>query len=106
MWIDKDQPSYVNFPQHFDKDELLPFIKSYANEHPQYVKLTDMHPDHITMISYVMKNTDYSEPLSASKRPYATLTDISSTALVPNSQPDTTSVHTPSEINVLNLGSI
>ena len=50
MWIEKDQPSYVNFPPHFNKDELVPFIKNYANEHRQYVNLTDMHPDHIKMI--------------------------------------------------------
>ena len=41
MWIDQDQNAFGNFPQHFTKNELLPFIKNNENKHPQNLNLTE-----------------------------------------------------------------
>ena len=94
MWIDQDQNAFINFPNHFNKDELLPFISNNENKHPQFLNLTETLVDHINMITFDQMSIQRTSLLPSPKRPYATTTNMTSNLFNLNSLSDTVSIPT------------
>ena len=78
MWIDQDQNAFINFLDHFTTNELLPFISNNDNKHPQYFNLTETPKQHINLISYDQMSIQKTSPLPSPKRPYTTITNMTS----------------------------
>ena len=93
MWDDKDQNAFLNFPSHFTENELLPFIISDQNRDPQYLDLTKTPVEHLNLLTFDQMSIQHSSPLPTLKRPYATITQLTSDHFNTNS-PDTISVRT------------
>ena len=71
VWHSKFQSACINLPQHFNNDELLPFIDNSDNHHPQYYNLLDFPPSHFAYITYDSTSIDKSLNIPPPIRPYA-----------------------------------
>ena len=82
MWIDQDQNAFINFTDHFTTNELLPFISNDDNKHPQYFNLTETPKNHMNLISYDQMSIQKTSSLPSPKRPYSTITNMTSNFLI------------------------
>ena len=94
MWNDQEQNVFINFPNHFAEIELWPFISTDENKHPQFLKLTETIPEHITMIAFDQKSIQKSSSLPTLERPYAKNTTMITTLFDLNSPSDSVSIPT------------
>ena len=71
LWEQKDQKTYINFPQALTHIELLPYIINNENKHLHYIDLTSLNVTHFEQI-----NLDHNIVLEHSEtsdnRPYTT----------------------------------
>ena len=70
VWHSKFYDACINFPQQFTSDELLPFLDTPDNQHPQYYKLLDFPSSHFKYLVYDSNSLDKSLNFPPSVRPY------------------------------------
>ena len=52
IWEQQDQSAYTNFPQTFDKVDLLPFIVRDDFQHPRYINPLQLHLQYFEIIAF------------------------------------------------------
>ena len=52
IWVQQDESAYTNFPQTFDKVDLLPFIKRDDFKHPRYINPLQLHIPNFEIIAF------------------------------------------------------
>ena len=67
VWHSKFQDACINFPQQFTQNELLPFLDTPDNQHPQFYNLLDFPSSHFKYLAYGL---DKSLNLPPPVRPY------------------------------------
>ena len=70
VWHSKFQDACINFPQRFTQNELLPFLDTPDNQHPQYYNLLDFPSSHFKYLAYDSDSLDKSLNLPPPVRPY------------------------------------
>ena len=78
MWIDQNQSAFINLPDHFTTNELLPFLSNDDNKLPQYFNLAETPKDHINLISYDQMSIQKTSALTSRIRTYTTITNMTS----------------------------
>ena len=71
LWVQQDQSAYTNFPQKFDKVDLLTFIIRDDFKHSRYVNPLKFHTPYFDIIPF---DNDFIVELSetSDNRPYNT----------------------------------
>ena len=71
LWEQKDQQTYINFPQALTHIKLLPYIINNQNKHLHYIDLTSLNVTHFEQINldhnFVLEHSETSD-----NRPYTT----------------------------------
>ena len=71
VWHSKFKSACVNFPSHFTKHELLPFLNTPENQHPHFHNLLDIPPTHFSDLTYDNNSIDKSLNLPPPISPYS-----------------------------------
>ena len=70
VWHSKFQDPCTNFPQQFTQKELLPFLDTPDNQHPQFYNLLDFPSSYFQYLAYDSNSLDKSLNLPPPIRPY------------------------------------
>ena len=70
IWHSKYQDACINFPQQFTQNELLPFLDTIDNQHPQFYNLLDFPSSHFKYLAYDSNSLDKSLNLPPPIPPY------------------------------------
>ena len=98
VWHSKFQDACINFPQQFTQNELLPFLDTPDNQHPQFYNHLDFPSSHFKYLPFDSNSLDKSLNLPPPVRPYTQQHNLPpSTGTISN-----VSIHTlPSSSNAI-----